>query len=364
METRNIFIDASIFIGKNYNYRSTDFEQLYRLARLGQAKVFLTDITVREVEAHIETDISKAIQALKKFQKGLEKFHNDARVLKNIDYSLFKELFQEINETKSTEILKCQLSTFLNEISATVLPTSDVSIKVVFDKYFGKRPPFGEGKKKSEFPDAFAIVAIQAWCKKNNEKMYVVSTDRDLKEYCETSDCLIALNQLAEFINVIELHDKELALSVNELLNKNQDAIKKAIAESFCKQDFWIENQEGDVDGDVENVRVNELEVYEMLILEVEEDAAVVHVEVGTNFSADLTYDGIDTTAYDSEDRGLFSWRRIEKTVDQDVGYTAMVQVLHDVEDSEYFEVDWVEIDSGFISRFLRSGFAVHSDNE
>ena len=359
METRNIFIDASIFIGKNYNYRSTDFEQLYRLAKLGQANVFVTDITIREVEAHIETDILKAIQALKKFQEDTK-----VRVLKNFDDSPIRELFQEINETKSNETLKCQLSTFLNEIRATVLPTSDVSIKVVFDKYFGKRPPFGEGKKKSEFPDAFAVVAIQTWCKKNNEKMYVVSTDRDLKEYCETSDCLIALNQLAEFINVIELHDKELALSVNELLNKNQDAIKKAIAESFCKQDFWIENQEGDVDGDVENVRVNELEVYEMLILEAEQDAAVVHVDAGTNFSADLTYDDIDTAAYDSEDRGLFSWRRIEKTVDQDVEYTAMVQVLHEVEDSEYFEVDWVEIDSGFISRSLRSGFAVHSDNE
>ncbi len=283
METRNIFIDASIFIGKNYNYRNIDFEQLSRLAKSDQANVFVTNITISEVEAHIDTDIMKAIQALKKFQKDTK-----VRVLKNVDDSPFKELFQEIDETKSNETLKCQLSKFLNEISATVLPTSEVSIDAVFDKYFGKRPPFGEGKKKSEFPDAFALEAIVAWCKENDERMYVVSTDGDLKEYCETSDCLIALNQLAEFISVIELHDEELlARSVNKLLNKNQDVIKEAIAKSFYKQDFWIKDQEGHVN----EVRVNELEVAEILILEVEQDVAFVHVDVETNFSADLTYD-------------------------------------------------------------------------
>lgn len=146
METGNIFIDASIFIGQNYNYRSTDFDQLSRLAKSGQANVFVTDITIREVEAHIETDISEAISALKKFQKN-----SRVRVLKNLDDPPFKELFQEINETKSNETLKCQLSTFLNEISATVLPTSDVSIDAVFDQYFSKRPPFGEGKKSRNF---------------------------------------------------------------------------------------------------------------------------------------------------------------------------------------------------------------------
>ncbi len=146
METRNIFIDASIFIGQNYNYRSTGFKHLSRLVKSDQAKVFVTDITIREVEANIETDISEAIPALKKFQKK-----SRVRVLKNFDDSPVKELFQEINETKSTETLKCQLSKFLNEISATVLPTSEVSIDAVFDKYFGKRPPFGEGKKSRNF---------------------------------------------------------------------------------------------------------------------------------------------------------------------------------------------------------------------
>ena len=107
----------------------------------------------------------------------------NARVLRNIDDSSVKELFQEISKAKSNETLKCQLSAFLNEVSATVLPTSEVSIEAVFDKYFGKRPPFGGGKKKTEFPDAFTIEAIEAWCKENDERIYVVSLNPAKKHH-------------------------------------------------------------------------------------------------------------------------------------------------------------------------------------
>ena len=192
--------------------------------------------------------------------------------------------------------------------------------------------------------------------------MYVVSTDGDLKEYCETSDCLIALDKIAGFINVIESHyDEDLVHSVNMLLNKNQDAIKKAIAEAFCEQDFWIEDQ----DGDVNEVRVNELEVSKILILDVDQDSAFVHIDVETNFSADLTYNDLDTTAYDSEKRVLIPWSTIDKTVDQDVTYTAAAEVLHDKKDPQYFVVDWVEIQPDQSSGFaLHADFAIHIDNE
>ena len=240
-----------------------------------------------------------------------------------------------------------------------MLPTSEVSIDAVFDQYFGRRPPFGEGKKKSEFPDAFAIGAIEAWCKENDERMYIVSTDGDLKEYCKKSDCLIALNQLAEFISVIESHDDDLARSVSALLNKNQDAIKEAITESFSNQSFWIEDQ----DGDVNEVRVKELEISEMMILEVTQDSAFFLVDVETTFSADVTYDDLET--YDREGKVLIPLRTIDKIVDRDVKYVAALRIWHDVKNSEYFIVKRVELQSDQASGFdSHVDFAIHIDNE
>ena len=93
MKTRNVFIDTCIFVGKNYNYRATEFRQLSRLANLDRANVVATDITIREVEARLDADVSMAIRASKSFQKG-------AKPLRNIDRSPCREIFQEIDEEK------------------------------------------------------------------------------------------------------------------------------------------------------------------------------------------------------------------------------------------------------------------------
>jgi len=348
LETRNIFIDASIFIGQNYNYKSAVFESLRRLVIASNANVYVTDITVREVRAHIAEGVSKAIQAQNKFQK-------DARIFRNIDDTPFEEFFHDVNEASAIKTLNDHLDRFLSDVSATVLPTSGVSIDAVFDKYFDKEPPFGDGKKKAEFPDAFTIAALEDWCEENNEKMYVASADTDLKNHCETSDSLITLNKLAEFISLIEFHDKVLAPSVMKLLDRKQDTIKEAISESFCEQGFWIDDQ----DGDVNEVRVNDIEVEEILLLEVDKNTAVIQVEVKTNFSADLTYDDLDTASYDSEDKVLIPWQTIDKTVDQDVEYTAILRISHDVDTPDYLKIHAVEIDTerGW-------GFSVSSDDE
>ena len=347
METRNIFIDSCIFIRENYHFRGQNFGHLILLAKSHQAKVFVTDITVREVEAHIETDISNAIQASKKFQR-------DARVLRNMNGSPFEEFFQEICEAESSKILKRQFSTFLDQVLATELDTSEASIKKVFEKYFLKESPFGDGKNKNEFPDAFAIVTIETWCKTNSERIYVVTTDSGMIEYCETSDCLIPLTKLPEFFNIIASHNKATGF-LRQLLCDNRRKIEEAIAECFCEQGFWIDDQEGDV----EDVRVDDLTWSNMLVLELNPDTAVVHVDVKTNFSADLTYDDMETAVYDSEDKVLIPLSTIHKTINQDVDYPATIHVSHNLYNSGSFEVDLIEIKAE-----QDFGFPVKSNDE
>lgn len=335
LETRNIFLDASIFIGQNYNYESAEFRSLCRLAKSGSANVFVTDITIREVKSHITEDVSKAIKAHAKFQK-------DARIFRNLNGGPFEEFFNELDEELIVNTLTDQLDKFLKEINATILPTSDVSVTDIFDKYFQKKPPFGEGKKKAEFPDAFTVQAIEDWCNKNDEKVYIVSTDNDLKKVCETNSKLIFVSKIAEFISLIEFHDEVLAPSVKSLIERNLDMIKDVISEKFCEQGFWIDDQEGDVN----EVRVNDIDIDEILLLEVDKNTAVVQLIVRTSFSADLTYDDLDTAIYDSEDKVLIPWQTIEKTVEQDVEYTAIIRILHDINDPNYIKIDDVEIET------------------
>ncbi len=349
METRNIFLDASVFIGQNYNYKSAVFENLERLVKAGKANVFVTDITIQEVRSHIKEDVAKAEQAHGKFRK-------DAKIYRNIELSPYKELFTDIPVKSTVDELYKQLDDFLNGVDATVLSTTEVSIRAVFDKYFEKKPPFGSGKKKSEFPDAFAVEALENWCKENGEKIYVATTDNDLKSHCEVSDKLIAINKLSEFISLVEFHDEVLAPSIIKLIDKNIEGIEEAISESFCQQGFWIDDQEGEVN----DVRVNRIELGEFLLLEIDRNSAVVQVDVEINFSADLTYDDLDTAIYDSEDKVLIPLHTIDKTVEQEVDFTSTIRLLHEVEENpDYLEIENVEIDTerGW-------GFSVSSDDE
>lgn len=346
METRNIFIDASIFIGQNYDYTGAVFENITRLAKAGQANLFVTDISLREVKAHIEEDVKKAVQASSKFKK-------DARILRNIDESPFKEMFSEVEEARAAEALLRQLDNFNDDAGVAILSTDDVAIAAVFEKYFRKSPPFGDGKKKEEFPDAFTLEALEAWCGRNDEKMYVASTDADLKEYCKTSDRLIYISKLAEFIDVVELHDEVLSPHVLSLVEANEGAIKETISEAFCDGGFFLEDQ----DGEVNEVTVIDMDIQNVLLLEVGRDFAVLEVEVETEFAADISYDDLDTATYDSEDKVLIPWHTIRQTVTQTIEYTAIVNIAHDTGMSNFFNIESVKIETG-----RQFGFSVRSD--
>lgn len=65
-----------------------------------------------------------------------------------------------------------------------------------------KKPPFGETKKKDEFPDAFVLAALEGWCEKNNERIYVASTDPDLKLFCETNQNLFYIKRLVNSLTL------------------------------------------------------------------------------------------------------------------------------------------------------------------
>ena len=71
----------------------------------------------------------------------------------------------------------------------------------------------------------------------------------------------------------------------------------------------------------------------------------------GSTCKKRLTHDDLDTAVYDSEDKVLITLSTIDKTVDQDVEYTATVHVSFEVERAE------IETERNF-------GFAVRACTE
>ena len=90
LKALNVFVDSSIFIGKNYRYEHPSFVALKDAVSAGQANLLVTDITIEEVKAHIDKDVSESSQALKKVRGSV-------KILRNIAELSDSSIFNDVN---------------------------------------------------------------------------------------------------------------------------------------------------------------------------------------------------------------------------------------------------------------------------
>ena len=183
MESWNVFIDTSIFISENYSFKSKLFSSLASLCKSGHVSILLTDITIEEIKANLLKSVNEAEAVIKKAS-------TKARVLRNLDTYRYIFLFEKFDKEKIFNQLKDQLIEFIKSCNIEIIKASEISAKDVFSSYFQGKPPFGEGKKKNEFPDAFVITALVEWCKKNDIEVNVVSEDPDFQNAISEKDNL------------------------------------------------------------------------------------------------------------------------------------------------------------------------------
>ncbi len=67
---------------------------------------------------------------------------------------------------------------FFTEIDAYILPFDSEHTNHVIDAYFNRATPFSD-KKKTEFPDAFALISLKNFCKSEKQHMVIVGSDPD-----------------------------------------------------------------------------------------------------------------------------------------------------------------------------------------
>jgi hypothetical protein len=309
LKTKNVFIDTQVFDAAKLNFGSTAIRELVKLADAKFIRVFLTSITAAEIRAHITERIHEASAQLKRLRK-------EAYVLKNV--AAGASIIADFDETAALAELLAKFDKFIASANVNVLSLDGVNPHTVFEDYFAKKPPFGDGKKKHEFPDAFAQNALREWCEETGESIYVVSRDEDWQSAAKP---LIPLATLQEFIDAaVKDQHKELSERVVGLYEKNVDKVEKAIEKAFRESGFYTD----DVDGDVNDVKITDLKLGDPHVLEVENGSATISVSVDVNYSADVSYLDDSEGIWDSEDHEWF-YRPTKR---------------EDVEESEYLEAE------------------------
>ena len=240
-------LDTSIIERYNYKFEQGILRHLRQFAE-SDVEIVFSDIVLREMTSRLlscaneaDSDISKAVKKFSTIQ-GIDK----VKLQSDIDKVL------KVEPSRST--IETRINNFIDATNATCAYTSDyVSAATLANSYFNQVPPFEKREsKKSEFPDAMALHALEAYASKSDTLMLVVSADKGWKNFCDLSGHLICTEDLAAamgyFHRVPSIADRILANRMEKFDSEIESRISdyigyfvpEVVADSYHMYDYYI----------------------------------------------------------------------------------------------------------------------------
>ena len=297
MEYDAITIDTNIFIRNSLNLDGGLLGQLTQF-KDGPVKLLLSDIVVKEVKKHL-------IDKLKEVGNKLNVAVNNAVFLKFVPENDGKELLETARSSPSYEdIVDNRLERFISDTGAEIVQSDAIDINYLIETYFSSSPPFAHtGKKKNEFPDAIALLALENWAEKNQTKILAISNDKGWEEYASNSNWIDIEENLDSALFRFQVHGQAvsdfMAGVVSDLVRGNKpemmEEIDRHVALVFASCNFDAKAESSYY---YELVDIPELEYKGLSFCKLEDDydIKVVHSEnnlivskIGLSISVEAT---------------------------------------------------------------------------
>ncbi len=163
----------------------------------GLVQVVLSEIVCREINSML---LGRANETVNSLLKGMKKGSTNHQLSDEQRLTL-ESLLSAISTPE--DHAKNQLKAFVASTGALIVSAEDAPMKSVLDAYFSKAPPFSGKGKKAEFPDAIAILSIEAWAKERGKKVLAVSNDGDWKEFAAQSCWIDCVEDLGKAMSML-----------------------------------------------------------------------------------------------------------------------------------------------------------------
>jgi hypothetical protein len=338
-EIRAVTLDTSIF---NQFQCNLDYKSLVALGQFAGSniKVLFSPITLGELRAHIAKELGAAAE---KARAGINQYLRAMR--DNRDRT---EVGRQLGlDTDFVALAEQQVAAFVAKIGAVEVPVEPgVSVAEIVRRYFAAEPPFSaKDEKKSEFPDAIALLSLEAWAQTNGGYVLAISKDNDWSSYATTSGRIICVKDLPPALNFFHTESSVVAARLAARIRAGTaQALKRAIG---AKLESYIEEFEIEAASDYmcdqerEHSQVmdwNLPKASPVDVLASDEESVTVsfEIEVEAEFGAHFTFSIRDPIDRDYVEIGSSSAYKTE---------TLSVQVVatlpkEDDEDPEPFDVE------------------------
>lgn len=252
-----IVIDTGVFKSENY-LEGERIKMLLRLVELEFFDIYITEIVLDEIISNFRKDVYIAKNNHKKFTSKWPNY-----VLK-FDKSLLK-IFKELEPENIIEKFQERFQKLISTNVIKIIPYKEIDIGTVFKRYFDRKPPFGEGKKKYEFPDAFSMELISDFLIEIEKDVILLTTDSDLVD--SNYKGVKIIGDYKKFLSEkLSDFEKEKIEIFNSIYSENLKMIEKAFIDWYKSYlddyslYYEVVNYKGVYDIDVESVKVENLE--------------------------------------------------------------------------------------------------------
>lgn len=194
-------LDTTEFHHAGYNFQSKILKALGQFTDTNVTLLF-SEVVLNEVHAHICDGMKAKSEQLR---SALRQAGKAAAITLDPVKTMLDAGIPANASARATELVDA----FLAEIGAVRLPVDNgPTVRQIHDLYFGSHPPFSaKADKKSEFPDAIALLSLQHWAEKQDGFVLAVSNDGDWGRFAKESPRVIVLSALAPALNLFNKDD-------------------------------------------------------------------------------------------------------------------------------------------------------------
>lgn len=200
----------------------------------GLIKVIISEVTLRELHKMLVEKAKAPREALTKAMR--DGAHNGQ--LTSAQHASLESVLNKMAPPE--EHAKQQLREFIGRTGADVITADQAPMNALLDGYFKSKPPFSGKGKKSEFPDAIALLSLEAWAAKHRKRVLVVSKDNDWKTFSYQSPYLDLVDDLGKAMAMLselaQATEPKARSVLTELLNEGSEKnseIEYAIANAI-----------------------------------------------------------------------------------------------------------------------------------
>ena len=332
---RVAFLDTEVFIHENFSYSSPRFQGLRNLVRDSDVVVKLTDVTAQEVR-------SKLGESLRTAETAVLQARSKGRLLRNLTQLPVHGMFAPLDMKSAEGELLRQFEAFLRVCNVEIVAADGVSITGVFADYFAGAAPFA-GKSKPQFPDAFALAAIEQWCEVQSRDAYVVSGDSDFKDACELSTrmtCVPSLNELLSLI-LTETEEERVRLVVR-LFGEHHRLAVKALADCLVDEPAFMDDDESDA----VITEIKAATFKHVTVVAIGDREAMLEAVADIGVGANVSFVDPDKEYYDVDGELVYA-ERVEGWTEGPVEAPIHFSVRYSKDDDEPFEILSAEVNEG-----------------